>query len=59
MQTSMGMRWETLHVVIDSRPEEVDEEVFTFAVYPSEQGMYPPPVLRLNHGLSGLHWGRC
>ena len=50
MQTSMGMRWETLHVVIDSRPEEVDKEVFTFAVYPSEQGMYWPSV-----SFRGLH----
>ncbi len=38
MQTSMGMRWETLHVVIESRPEEVDKEVFTFTVYPNQQG---------------------
>jgi hypothetical protein len=34
----MGMRWETLHVVIESRPEEVDKEVFTFTVYPNQQG---------------------
>ena len=40
MKTSMGMRWETLHVVIESRPEEVHKEVFTFAVYSNEQGMY-------------------
>ena len=39
MQTSMGMRWETLHVVIDLRPEEVGKEVFTFTVYSSQQGM--------------------
>ena len=48
MKTSLGMRWETLHVVIDSRPEEVHKEVFTFAVYSNEQGMYlllAPPIL--------------
>jgi len=38
MQTSMGRRWDTLHVVIDSIPEEVDKEVFTFTVYPNLQG---------------------
>jgi hypothetical protein len=40
MQTSLGMRWETLHIVIDSRPEEVQKEEFTFGVYASEQGIY-------------------
>lgn len=38
MQTMKGMRWETLFVVIDARPEEVQKEQFTFAVYSGEQG---------------------
>lgn len=55
MQTSMGMRWETLHVVIDSTPEEVGKEVFTFAVYSSEQGMHQPTAcLRSLAWLLGL-----